>query len=82
MLMMGNQEKSIILKECKSKNLFNIRVYSVLFTSDDRYVVSGSDDTNIRFWKSSASDPIKLVNELFYFSFQKEKRNHGIIIRS
>ncbi len=31
---------------------------------DDRYVVSGSDDTNIRFWKSNANDPIKLVKLL------------------
>ncbi len=28
---------------------------------DDRYVISGSDDTNIRFWKAYANDPIKLV---------------------
>lgn len=28
---------------------------------DARYVASGSDDTNIRFWKANADDPIKLV---------------------
>ncbi len=28
---------------------------------DDRFVMSGSDDTNIRFWKANANDPIKLV---------------------
>lgn len=28
---------------------------------DDRYVISGSDDTNIRFWKAYANDSIKLV---------------------
>ena len=31
---------------------------------DDRYVVSGSDDTNIRFWKSNSNDPIKLVRDI------------------
>jgi WD repeat and SOF domain-containing protein 1 len=45
-----------------------VRVYSVLYTMDDRYVLSGSDDTNIRFWKASANDPIKLVNiSVYYF---------------
>lgn len=29
---------------------------------DEKYVVSGSDDTNIRFWKSVANDPLKLLN--------------------
>ncbi len=31
---------------------------------DDRFVLSGSDDTNIRFWKANANDAIKLV--IFY----------------
>ena len=30
------------------------RVYSARFTSDGAYVVSGSDDTNVRLWKAQA----------------------------
>lgn len=26
---------------------------------DSRFIVSGSEDTNIRIWKSNASDPMK-----------------------
>jgi len=28
---------------------------------DNRYVISGSDDTNIRVWKANAADPLKPV---------------------
>ena len=61
--MKEDQEKSIIIKECKSKYKYNlfIRVYSVIYSLDDRYVFSGSDDTNIRIWKAQASDPYKLI---------------------
>ena len=31
------------------------RVFQVKFTQDSRFVVSGSDDTNLRVWKSNAS---------------------------
>jgi WD repeat and SOF domain-containing protein 1 len=34
------------------------RVFSVGFTSDAEYVLSGSDDTNIRIWKAQASESI------------------------
>ena len=30
---------------------------------DDKYVISGSDDTNIRIWKAVANDPIKLLTK-------------------
>ena len=36
---------------------------------DEKYVVSGSDDTNIRFWKAVANDPIKLVMILLLDNF-------------
>jgi WD repeat and SOF domain-containing protein 1 len=39
------------------------KVYSVLYTMDDRYVLSGSDDTNIRVWKSVANESIKILNK-------------------
>ena len=34
------------------------RLFSVKFAMDGRYVLSGSDDTNIRLWKAQASAPI------------------------
>jgi WD repeat and SOF domain-containing protein 1 len=39
------------------------KVYSVLFTMDDKYVISGSDDNNIRVWKSVANESIKILNK-------------------
>jgi WD40 repeat protein len=69
--MKEDREKLIIQSECKSnKKLFIAiyRVYSVLYSMDDRYVISGSDDTNIRFWKSNANDPIKLVSSINNFT--------------
>lgn len=35
------------------------RIFSVKFSGDAKYVLSGSDDTNIRVWKAQASMPIK-----------------------
>lgn len=40
-----------------------VRVFSVLYSLDDRYVISGSDDTNIRVWKAHANDAVKLLNK-------------------
>ena len=31
---------------------------SVLYSMDSRYIVTGSEDTNVRIWKSHASDSI------------------------
>jgi len=36
------------------------RVFCVNYSSDAKYVLSGSDDTNVRVWKSEASDSIAL----------------------
>jgi len=39
------------------------RVFCAEFTQDAAYVLSGSDDTNIRIWKSDASKPLgRLLN--------------------
>jgi WD repeat and SOF domain-containing protein 1 len=35
------------------------RIWSVLFSADARWVMSASDDFNIRLWKARASDAIK-----------------------
>ena len=38
------------------------RVFSVLYSQDANYVFSGSDDANIRVWKSEASAPVALLH--------------------
>jgi WD repeat and SOF domain-containing protein 1 len=37
------------------------RIFTVRFSSDAQYVLSGSDDTNIRLWKARASEPIRIL---------------------
>ena len=34
------------------------RIFCVNFSADGRFVLSGSDDTNIRIWKAKASAPL------------------------
>lgn len=38
------------------------RVSSTIFTNDARFVVSGSDDGNLRVWKANASEKLGVVN--------------------
>lgn len=38
------------------------RIFTVRFTGDAQYVLSGSDDTNIRLWKTDASRPTRVVH--------------------
>eukprot|EP01092_Planopodium_desertum_P008910 TRINITY_DN3796_c0_g1_i1.p2 TRINITY_DN3796_c0_g1~~TRINITY_DN3796_c0_g1_i1.p2 ORF type:complete len:122 (-),score=18.93 TRINITY_DN3796_c0_g1_i1:10-375(-) len=33
------------------------RVFCVQYTKDSKYVLSGSEDTNLRIWKAKASEP-------------------------
>lgn len=37
------------------------RIFCVRFTGDSRFVMSASDDTNIRLWKANAADPLKVL---------------------
>lgn len=37
------------------------RVTSTIFTSDARFVLSGSDDGNVRIWKAKASDKLGVI---------------------
>lgn len=41
------------------------------FSCDASYVLSGSDDTNIRLWKAKASEQLGVVSfcDSIYFSF-------------
>jgi WD repeat and SOF domain-containing protein 1 len=38
------------------------RVASSIFSADARFVLSGSDDGNVRIWKARASDKLGIVN--------------------
>lgn len=70
LLILVRVEKSIMAKECKSNesfvgkilaNNFKNRVFSICYTLDGRYILSGSEDMNVRIWKTKASDPIGQV---------------------
>lgn len=45
------------------------RVFAVNYSSDATYVLSGSDDTNIRLWKAKASEQLGVVCNGFQGSF-------------
>lgn len=51
--------------EGKSREVYHTtrmqRVFTVNYTPDSRYVLSGSDDTNVRLWKAKSSDPLTRV---------------------
>ena len=38
------------------------RVFSTLYTLDSKFVMSGSDDGNLRLWKSRASDKLGILS--------------------
>jgi WD repeat and SOF domain-containing protein 1 len=48
------------------------RIFAIKFSGDAKYVLSGSDDTNIRAWKAQASMPIKPL-----VSREKAKLNYA-----
>ena len=39
------------------------KVFSVLWTTDNKYLLSGSEDANIRIWKSNPSEKLGIVSE-------------------
>lgn len=83
--MVEDQEKSITLRECNSKlNKYNTfyRVNSVLYSMDSKFILSGSEDTNLRIWKSNASDPLKTLlprekEKLAYYDKLKKKYKYN-----
>jgi len=57
------------------------RIFSVCFSGDAHYVISGSDDTNIRLWKATADEPIKILlprerQKLNYLRKLKDRYKH------
>ena len=49
------------------------------FSGDGKFVLSGSDDTNLRVWKADASKPLKVLlpreKEAIYYA-EKLKENY------
>ena len=62
-LVTGSYDKTIRLyraREGHSRDVYHTKrmqhVFCVGFTTDSRYVLSGSDDANVRVWRSNASE--------------------------
>ena len=53
------------IRDGRSREVYHTRrmqwIYSVEFTGDAKFVLTGSDDTNIRVWKSQAHVPLKVL---------------------
>jgi WD repeat and SOF domain-containing protein 1 len=51
------------VKAGRSRDIYHSRrmhnVLAVQFSGDGRFILSGSEDTNLRVWKANASDPLK-----------------------
>eukprot|EP00466_Bigelowiella_natans_P004871 jgi/Bigna1/81061/fgenesh1_pg.77_\ len=62
------------------------RIFSVKFSADNKYVLSGSDDTNIRLWKARASEQLKVMlpqerQKLQYLNSLKKRYQHQPEVR-
>lgn len=62
------------------------QVNSIIYTGDARYVVSGSEDTNMRIWKANASDTMKTLlprekEAIAYSNKLKKKYKHNTEIK-
>lgn len=62
-LVTGSYDKTIRIykaREGHSRDIYHTKrmqhVFSVCFTTDSRYILSGSDDANIRLWRANASE--------------------------
>ncbi|KDE08868.1 hypothetical protein MVLG_00966 [Microbotryum lychnidis-dioicae p1A1 Lamole] len=53
--------------EGKSRDTYHTkrmqRVFTSLYTLDNRFVLSGSDDSNLRIWKARASDKLGVIDK-------------------
>merc|ERR1711976_722860 len=61
----GSYDKTIRIfphRKGKAREIYHTkrmqRVFTVNYTADNKYIVSGSDDTNLRLWKANASEKI------------------------
>lgn len=46
---------------CSAETDIRIRVAAIIFTNDARFVLSGSDDGNVRVWKANASEKLGIT---------------------
>ena len=58
------------------------QVNAILYSMDNRYIVTGSEDTNVRIWKARAADPLKPLlprekESLAYKNKLKKKYGHN-----
>lgn len=58
------------------------QVNAIFYSNDGKYVISGSEDTNVRIWKSHAADAIKPLlprekEKLAYNNRLKKKFKHS-----
>jgi WD repeat and SOF domain-containing protein 1 len=44
------------------------RIFAVKFSGDSKYVLTGSDDTNIRIWKANAAEQLGIVRSCMFFA--------------
>ena len=51
----------------RSRQVYHLKrmqkVFSVLWTTDNQYILSGSEDANVRLWKADASRKLGIVSE-------------------
>lgn len=48
-------------------------VITVKWTSDNKYILCGSDEMNIRLWKANASEKLGVVSVAFCFLLSQDK---------
>ncbi|XP_065564259.1 DDB1- and CUL4-associated factor 13-like [Artemia franciscana] len=66
----GSYDKTITIFEADkghSRDIYHTkrmqRITCVLWSNDDKYIMSGSDEMNIRMWKARASEKLGIVKE-------------------
>ena len=62
------------------------QINAIMYSMDSKFIVSGSEDTNVRIWKSSAGDPLKPLlprekEKLAYYEKLKKKYKYNTEIK-
>ena len=69
----GRQCWLLCLNSCRSREVYHTKrmqhVVCVKWSADNKYVMSGSDEMNIRLWKANAAEKLGVVSpDIFTFS--------------